>query len=91
MNSSNQYPNVTFYEEDRNKGPFKIRISGTSDFVSKINTHLSSHHPEKIEVINNWENPKVLLYDNMQTAIQAASQVYITTGLHTSIEIHTTY
>jgi len=78
---------VTFYEDDREKGPFTIRIGGTSDFVSNIDPNWErAWPPGKVEAVAGWDNPKILKFDTMDVAIEAAVQVWDIEGYHTSIE-----
>ena len=79
---------VTFYEEDRTKGPFTIRIGGTSEFVSDIDPDWKrAWPPGKVEVVKGWNNPEALKFDTMDAAIEAAVQVWNIEGCHTSIEV----
>jgi hypothetical protein len=79
---------VTFYEEDREKGPFIIRIGGTSEFVSEIDPDWKrASPPGKVEVVEGWTNRKALKFYTMDAAIKAACQVWNIDGFHTSIEI----
>ena len=78
---------VTFYEDDREKGPFIIRIGGTGEFVSDIDPDWKrAWPPGKVEVVEGWENPEALKFDTMDAAIKAAVQVWDIEGFHTSIE-----
>ena len=79
---SSLHTGVTFYEEDRENGPFMIRIGGTSDFVSFIDPHWAGG----VEICQGWENPKALKYGTMDEALKAADQVWDIEGFHTSIE-----
>ena len=82
------HPGVTFHEDDREKGPFKIRIGGTSEFVSDIDPDWKrAWPPGKVEVVKGWENSKALVYDTMDSALEAADQVWDIEGFHTSIEV----
>lgn len=81
------HPEVTFSEEDRNLGPFKIRIGGTSEFVSEIDSNdKRSWPPGRVDVCAGWENPKALMFEAMDDALKAADQVWAIEGFHTSIE-----
>lgn len=78
---------VTFYEDDRGGGPFKIRIGGTSEFVSNVDPNWErAWPPGKVDVVIGWENPLALTYETMDSAIKAAVQVWDIEGFHTSIE-----
>ena len=86
--SNSLHPGVTFYEDDREKGPFKIRIGGTSEFVSEIDPDFKlSWPPGKVEVVEGWENTKALVYETMEAALEAADVVWDIEGFHTSIEV----
>ncbi len=86
--SNSLHPGVTFYEDDREKGPFKIRIGGTSEFVSEIDPDFKlAWPPGKVEVVYGWENSKALVYDTMEAALEAADQVWDIEGFHTSVEV----
>ena len=81
---------VTFYEEDRESGPFIIRIGGTREFVSSIQTGYYSRFgspAKKVTLVEGWDNPAILAYQTMDDAIKAAVQVWDIEGFHTSIEI----
>jgi len=78
---------VTFYEDDREKGPFTIRIGGTSEFVSVIDPEWKrAWPPGRVDVVKGWDNPKTLKFDTMDAAIEAAVLVWNIEGFHTSIE-----
>ena len=79
---------VTFYEEDRDKGPFKIRIGGTSEFVSKIDEHCPrSWPPGKVDLVEGWDNPYAIIFPTMDAALSAADKVWDIEGIHTSVEL----
>jgi|TARA_R110000824_G_C14901411_1_gene645491 hypothetical protein len=85
---SSLHPGVTFYEEDRDSGPFMIRIGGTSEFVSFIDADdPSSWPPGCVDTVDGWENSKVLTYNTMDEALAAADVVWDIEGFHTNIEI----
>ena len=85
--SSSLHPGVTFYEDDRDKGPFCIRIGGTSDFVSDIDAkYKRCWPPGKVDVVAGWDNPQALMFETMDAALEAADQVCAIEGFHTSIE-----
>jgi hypothetical protein len=85
------HPGVTYFEDDRNSGPFSIRIGGTSEFVSEIDPDWKrSWPPGKVVTVedpDNWPPAKALKYDTMDEALVAADQVWEIEGYHTSIEI----
>jgi hypothetical protein len=76
-----------YFEEDREKGPFMIRIGGTSEFVSDIDPDWKrAWPPGKVEVVEGWNNRKALKFGTMDDAIKAAVQVWDIEGFHTTIE-----
>lgn len=79
---------VTFYEDDRARGPFTIRIGGTNEFVSGIDPEWKrAWPPGKVDVVKGWDNPETLQFDTMDAAIKAAVLVWNIEGFHTSIEV----
>ena len=81
------HPGVTFYEDDRSLGPFKIRIGGTSNFVSEIDPHWKrAWPPGKVNVVEGWDNPQALKFNTMDEALEAADKVWDIEGFHTTIE-----
>ena len=85
---SSLHPGVTFYSEDRGKGPYKIRIGGTSEFVSEIDPDFKRCWPPgQVLVCEGWDNPEALTYNTMDEALLAADSVWSIEGFHTSIEI----
>ena len=85
---SSLHPGVTYYEEDREKGPFKIRIGGTNEFVSHIDEHdKRCWPPGNVQLCEGWENAKALVYETMEAALEAADVVWDIEGFHTSIEV----
>ena len=79
---SSLHTGVTFFEDDRDKGPFMIRIGGTRDFVSVLDTHWAGG----VETCEGWCNPKALLFETLDAALKAADAVWDIEGFHTSIE-----
>ena len=85
---SSLHPGDTFYEEDREKGPFMIRIGGTSEFVSEIDPdYKRCWPPGQVLTCEGWDNPQTLTYTSMDEALLAADLVWEIEGFHTSIEI----
>jgi len=88
--SNSLHPGVTFYEDDRGKGPFMIRIGGTREFVSNINTGYYSRFgvpANSVTLVEGWENPAIRTYQTMDEALAAADLVGEIEGFHTSIEV----
>ena len=84
---SSLHPGVTWFEDDRGNGPFKIRIGGTSDFVKEINpTCKKSWPPGRVFICEGWDNPNALSFPTLEDALEAADQVWDIEGYHTSIE-----
>ena len=83
------HPGVTFYEDDRGNGPFMIRVGGTSQFVSDIQSGYYSRFgspSQGIALVEGWDNPGIRIYNTMDAALEAADQVWEIEGFHTSIE-----
>lgn len=83
---SSLHPGVTFYEDDRGQGPFKIRIGGTREFVSKIVDVFNGWPDGNVEIVEGWDNPRALIFRTMDEALLAADKVWDIEGFHTSIE-----
>ena len=84
---SSLHPGVTWYEDDRDNGPFKIRIGGTSDFVKEIDTTWKRNWPPgRVLYCSGWDDPSALSFKTMEEALEAADQVWDIEGMHTSIE-----
>ena len=84
------HPGVTFYEDDRDKGPFMIRLGGTNEFVSDIRTGYYSRFgspAQSVTFVEGWDNPAIRLYQTMDAALEAADLVWEIEGIHTSIEV----
>ena len=66
---------------------YKIRLSGTNEFVSDIDpTWPRACPPGKVEVVKGWNNPLALVYETYEAAKAAADEVGYIEGFHTSIE-----
>ena len=78
---------IYWHEEDRDFGPFKLRLGGTRDFVSLIDPEdYRSSPPGRVELVEGWDNPRATLYPTMEGALAAASQVWEIEGCHISVE-----
>ena len=87
---SSLHPGVTFYEDDRGKGPFMIRLGGTNEFVSDIRTGYYSRFgspAQSVTLVEGWDNPAIRLYQTMEAALEAVDLVWEIEGIHTSIEV----
>ena len=82
------HPGVTYWEDDRGKGPFKIRVGGTHSFVSLVDpTYKYNYPPGRVITCEGWDNDTALLFDSMDEALTTADLVWDIEGLHTSIEV----
>jgi hypothetical protein len=80
---------VTFYEADRLlRGPFALRIGGTSEFVSKIDPDdPRCFPPGSVETVHGWRHQEALLFHTFDEAFRAAEQAWNADGCHISIEV----
>tara|TARA_B100000029_G_C16779654_1_gene668742 strand:+ start:143 stop:433 length:291 start_codon:yes stop_codon:yes gene_type:complete len=86
-NYGTKYEGVTWHEEDRECGPFMVRIGGTSEFVSSIDPFdKRSWHRGKVVIVEGWDNPLAKKYSSMKEAKDAGASVWEIEGFHTSIE-----
>jgi hypothetical protein len=69
---------IIYYEEDRNHGPFIIRVSGAREFVSRVDNRGIHYSEDPNEAIK---------YDYFDEAIEAAKEVYEQDDMQLSIEI----
>jgi len=63
---------------------------GTNEFVSSIQDDYYNRwgSPGKgVTLVEGWENPKTMIFETMDDALEAADRVWRIEGLHTSIEI----
>lgn len=82
-----KFEGVTWHEEDRECGPFMVRIGGTSEFVSEIDPDYNrSWPPGKVELVEGWDNPLALRYGSLEAAKAAGVAVWEIEGFHTSVE-----
>lgn len=91
---SSLHTGVTYHEDDRGKGPFMIRIGGTSEFVSDIRTGYYSRFgspTQSVTLVEGWDNPNMRFYQTMDAALEAADLVWEIEGFHTSIEVKRGY
>jgi hypothetical protein len=66
---------------------YKIRLGGTSEFVSAIDSHASHCYPPgEVKFVEGWNNPSALVYETYEEAIDAADQVGDIEGFHTTVE-----
>ncbi len=82
------HPGVTFWEQDKDKGPFRIRIGGTNDFVSLIDPNYKYNWPPgRVLTCEGWNNDNAMLFNTLEEAVAAADRVWAIEGFHTSIEV----
>ena len=66
---------------------YKIRLGGTSEFVSEIDpTWPRACPPGKVEFVVGWDNPSALVYKTYEEAKAASDEVRNIEGFHTLIE-----
>ena len=66
---------------------FKIRIGGSSDFVSRIDPYdTRSCPPGSADTVSGWDHPDALQYDTREAAERAAHVVELIEGFHTCVE-----
>ena len=84
---NNKYVGVYWSEDDREGGPFALRLGGTNEFVSKINPDDSRCFPPgSIETVKGWGNPKALCFNTLNDALKAGEQAWNADGCHISVE-----
>ena len=68
---------------------YKIRLGGTSEFVSEIDpTYARCFPPGKVEFVVGGDNPSALVYKTYEEAKAASDEVGNIEGFHTTIEKH---
>jgi len=78
---------ITYEEGDRDNGPFRIRVGGSNDFVSKINPDdPRCVPPGDVEYVTGLDNDQALEFDELDDALCAAADVFAIDGVHTTIE-----
>ena len=89
---------IIYYEDDRNHGPFIIRVSGTREFVSRIKTSRAIRHRSfqllanrnvfRSKGIHYSDDPnEAVQFDCFDAAIEAAKEVFEQDHMQLSIEI----
>ena len=71
-----KFEGVTWHEEDRDGGPFMVRIGGTREFVS-----IGS-----VKTVDGWDNPLAMKYNSLDEAKDAGASVWEIEGFHNSVE-----
>lgn len=83
----NDHPGVNWYEDQRARGPFSIRIGGTNDFVSEINPDDRRRCPPgSVSLVQGRTHPDVLEFETLDLALVGADQVFSIEGFYNSIE-----
>jgi len=76
------HPGVTYHVDDKDLGPFTLRISGTSaEFVSFIHTYDGF-----VDTAIGWERQFALKFNTLEGALAAADQVWLIEGYYTTVE-----
>ena len=82
-----KFEGVTWHEEDRDGGPFMVRISGTRDFVSIIDPDCDRSWPRgNVKTVDGWDNPLAMKYNSLDEAKDAGASVWEIEGFHNSVE-----
>ena len=85
----NNVEGVNWYEEDKGRGPFILRKSGTTTFVSKIDSRYYSRFgtpSPSVDFVLGWDNPSIIRFGTLADAVYAAREVYKIEGFHISVE-----
>ena len=87
---NNSSEGVYYNLDDKYKGPFSLRISGTTKFIKKINLtyygRFGGPGGEFVHTCDGWENPEALSFETMHRAIEAAKHAHRIEGFYVSIE-----
>ena len=75
------HPGVTYHIDDKDLGPFMLRVGGTSTFISFIDDYDGF-----VDTVAGWNNKKALMFSTLEAALNAADQVWTIEGFRTSIE-----
>ena len=91
INRSYESSEGVYYNlDDKDKGPFTLRISGTTKFIKEINLtyygRFGGPGSEEVHTCNGWENPEALSFETMHRAIEAAKHAHRIEGFYISIE-----
>ena len=66
---------------------YKIRHSGTQEFVSEIKPLWNRTHPlGKVEFVEGWNNPAALVYKTYEEAKAASYKVWDIEEIRTTVE-----
>ena len=78
-----KHPGVTYHIDDKDLGPFTLRIGGTNEFVSFIEDNTAGG---EVDTVVGWNNKASLMFSTLEGALFAADQVWAIAGYHISIE-----
>jgi hypothetical protein len=82
-----KFEGVTWHEEDRDGGPFMVRIGGTREFVSIIDPDCNRSWPRgSVKTVDGWDNPLAMKYNSLDEAKDAGASVWEIEGFHNSVE-----
>ena len=66
---------------------YKIRLGGTSEFVSKIDPLAAHCYPiGEVTFVEGWNNPEALSWSTKTSAERATSQIFDIEGFHCTVE-----
>jgi hypothetical protein len=68
-------PGVTYHIDDKDSGPFTLRISGTNKFVSFIEAG-PSFVGLAVDTVVGWNNKSSLVFSTLAAALSAADLVW---------------
>tara|TARA_Y100000034_G_scaffold81930_1_gene98199 strand:- start:193 stop:450 length:258 start_codon:yes stop_codon:yes gene_type:complete len=81
---ANGHDGVTWYEEDRDSGPFHLRQGGSNNWVTSIDPHdRRSVPPGSVEY---GDKVVALEFDTLDNALAAADSAVSIDGVHLSVE-----
>jgi len=67
--------------------PYKIRLGGTSEFVSEIDPHTSHCYPPgEVKFVKGWDNPDAVVFLTKTSAETAKNKVEEIEAVHTTLE-----
>ena len=79
-----EHEGITWHEEDRSSGPFRLRQGGSNDWVTKIDPDDPMCFPPGSADFGDFDH--ALTYDTMDEALEAADVVWAVEGIHLSVE-----
>lgn len=87
--SMQTHEGIIWYEKDKENGPFAIRQSGSSNFITKINTEYYSRFGSpcpKVTFEHGWDNPKIIKFSTLVDAVYMAKKAYEIEEIHLTVE-----